>query len=153
MFSLFYGLYEYLTRKEEFHILIIGLDKAGKTTVLERLKTLYTDTSGLEPAQILPTVGLNIARFEAIKSPLVFWDLGGQAALRSIWDKYFGETHAVLFVVDASQVERIEEAKAVLDKTLGEGNGFDERGMGKSKDCMKQLAFMHDRVPAVPPMA
>jgi len=119
MFSLFYGLYEYMTRKEEFHILIIGLDMAGKTTVLERLKTLYTDYSGLEPTQILPTVGLNIARFETKNIPLVFWDLGGQASLRSIWEKYYADTHAILFVVDASQIERIEEAKAVLDRTLG----------------------------------
>ena len=119
MFSLFYGFYEYMTRKEEFHILIIGLDKAGKTTVLERLKSLYTDATGLEPGQILPTVGLNIARFEVKNTPLVLWDLGGQLALRSIWERYYGEAHAVLFVVDAANVQRIDEAKAVMDKALG----------------------------------
>lgn len=144
-------------RKEELHILIIGLDRAGKTTLLEKLKTLFTDCPGLEadkvglvegfalgsalnspapkhslasnipptpqsaPAllQVLPTVGLNIARFEAYGSPLVFWDLGGQAGLRSIWDKYYGESHALLFVVDATDRARLEEAKACLDRTLG----------------------------------
>lgn len=51
-FSLFYGCYEYMTRKEELHILIVGLDRAGKTTILERLKTLYTPYPGLEPNQV-----------------------------------------------------------------------------------------------------
>ena len=119
MFSLFHGCYEYMTRKEELHILIIGLDKAGKTTMLERLKSLYTDYSGLDPAQILPTVGLNIARFEAHNTPLVFWDLGGQAQLRSIWEKYFAESHAVVFVVDSTNEDRLAEAKIVMDKALG----------------------------------
>lgn len=120
MFSLFSGCYEYMTRKEEFHILVVGLDKAGKTTLLERLKTLYTDFPGLDPAQIVPTVGLNIGRIEAAATPMVFWDLGGQAGLRSIWDKYYAESHAVIFVVDAADVRRIEEAKQVLDRMLGE---------------------------------
>ncbi len=120
MFSLFHGCYEYATRKEELHLLIVGLDRAGKTTLLERLKTLFTDISGLDPAQILPTVGLNIARFEVGGTPLVLWDLGGQAQLRSIWDKYFAEAHALVYVVDAADVDRIPEAKAVMDKALGE---------------------------------
>ena len=123
MFSLFHGCYEYVTRKEELHILIIGLDKAGKTTLLERLKTLYTDYTGLDPAQILPTVGLNIARFEVQNAPLVLWDLGGQAQLRTIWDKYYAESHAVVFVVDAADVDRIAEAKQVMDKSLGKLRG------------------------------
>ena len=119
MFSLFHGCYEYATRKEELHILIIGLDKAGKTTLLERLKTLYTEHAGLQPSQILPTVGLNIARFEAHNTPMVFWDLGGQTQLRSIWEKYYAETHALVFVIDAADVDRIAEAKMIMDRALG----------------------------------
>ena len=38
MFSLLYGLWEYVFRKEELRVLILGLDKAGKTTLLEKLK-------------------------------------------------------------------------------------------------------------------
>lgn len=119
MFSLIYGLVEYLLRKDEFHILILGLDKAGKTNLLEKLKTLYTDMLGMEPSKILPTVGLNVGRMEAFKSNLVLWDLGGQPGLRSIWDKYFDETHALVYVVDASDRERFEESKRALDKVLG----------------------------------
>jgi ADP-ribosylation factor related protein 1 len=64
MFSLLSGCFEFMLRKEELHILIVGLDKAGKTTLLERLKTLYTDVPGLEADKVLPTVGLNLANFE-----------------------------------------------------------------------------------------
>jgi hypothetical protein len=64
MFGLFSGCFEALLRKEELHVLLIGLDKAGKTTLLERLKTLYTDLPGLEADKVLPTVGLNLAHFQ-----------------------------------------------------------------------------------------
>eukprot|EP00798_Chlamydomonas_sp_ICE-L_P029776 gene29776-5237_t len=68
MFSLFYGLFEYLLRREEYHVLILGLDKAGKTNVLERLKTQFTQFIGLDPGKILPTVGLNVGRIEVMLS-------------------------------------------------------------------------------------
>jgi len=46
MFSLIYGFVEYMCRQDEFHVLIIGLDKSGKTNVLEKLKTLLSDMAG-----------------------------------------------------------------------------------------------------------
>ena len=119
MFSLLYGFYEYLTHKEEVHILVIGLDRAGKTRLLDRIRLLFTGLSTLENGHTLPTVGLNIARFDLKNVPLVFWDLGGQAQLRSIWEKYYGESHALVFVVDASDHARLAEAKGVLEKLMG----------------------------------
>lgn len=53
MFSLLYGFWEYIFRKEELRVLILGLDKAGKTNLLERLKTLYTDSPGLESDKVM----------------------------------------------------------------------------------------------------
>nr|GFB62602.1 ADP-ribosylation factor-related protein 1 [Tanacetum cinerariifolium] len=55
MFSLFYGLWKYLVSKTEFHVLILGIDKAGKTTLLEKLKTQYSSIEGLPPDRIVPT--------------------------------------------------------------------------------------------------
>jgi ADP-ribosylation factor related protein 1 len=119
MFSLISGCIEHLCRKDQFHLLILGVDKSGKTNVLEKLKQLLTDLPGMDPSQIMPTVGLNVGKMEAFNSQLVFWDLGGQQGLRSIWDKYYAETHGLVFVVDATDPERFDEAKVALDKALG----------------------------------
>ncbi|KAI7839059.1 hypothetical protein COHA_007201 [Chlorella ohadii] len=120
MFSLLSGCFEFLLRKEELKVLIIGLDRAGKTTLLERLKTLYTDVPGLEADKVLPTVGLNLAHFEALGAPLLCWDVGGAAGLRGIWSKYYAECHALVFCVDAADGGRLDEAKAALDRALGD---------------------------------
>ncbi|KAK7245807.1 hypothetical protein RIF29_40658 [Crotalaria pallida] len=118
MFSLFYGLWKHLFSKMELHVLILGIDKAGKTTLLEKMKSVYSNIEGLPHDRIVPTVGLNIGRIEVANSKLVFWDLGGQAGLRSIWEKYYEEAHAVVFVVDASCPSRFEDAKSALEKVL-----------------------------------
>ena len=118
MFGLIYGLMEHVLRKEELHILILGLDKAGKTTLLEKMKEMH-GLPGLEWDKILPTVGLNVGRIDMFNVLLIFWDLGGQVGLRTIWDKYYDEAHAVVFVVDAADDGRLQDCKAALDKVLG----------------------------------
>ncbi|KAI6696293.1 hypothetical protein NL676_016412 [Syzygium grande] len=118
MFSLFYGLWKYLFTKTEFHVLILGIDKAGKTTFLEKLKSIYLNTESLPPDRIVPTVGLNIGRIEVSNTKLMFWDLGGQPGLRSIWEKYYEEAHALVFVIDAASPSRFEESKSSLEKVL-----------------------------------
>ena len=72
----------------------------------------------LPPGKIPPTVGLNIARARIDRSNLIFWDLGGARSLRSLWERYYGEAHGLLFVVDASDVARLEEAREVLQSLL-----------------------------------
>ncbi|KAM7274204.1 hypothetical protein ACFE04_028868 [Oxalis oulophora] len=118
MFSLFYGFWKYMLSKTEFHVLILGVDKAGKTTLLEKLKSTYSDLEGLPPDRIVPTVGLNIGRVEISNTKLIFWDLGGQPGLRSIWEKYYEEAHAVIYVVDAASPSKFEDSKSALEKVL-----------------------------------
>eukprot|EP00955_Chlamydomonas_euryale_P114521 366281-Chlamydomonas_euryale.AAC.20 len=80
---------------------------------------MYTEVVGLDPGKILPTVGLNVGRIEAFGYNLVIWDLGGQSGLQSIWDKYYDESHAVIYVVDSANQARFAESKAALDRALG----------------------------------
>jgi len=105
MFHLLSAIWQSYFAVEEYKILVIGPDGAGKTTLLESLKTKYTDRPGLPRKNILPTVGLNIARVKAHSVNLLLWDLGGRRALRPIWSKYYKICHGVVLVVDGSVPE------------------------------------------------
>ncbi|EGC37775.1 arfrp1, ARF-like GTPase [Dictyostelium purpureum] len=118
MYSLLSGLWKYLFSKNEYFILILGLDGAGKTTLLEQIKTKYTKVPGLPPHKIIPTVGLNIAKTQYEEIKLTYWDLGGQSQLRSIWNKYFTDVHAVIYVVDSNDKERFTESKDELESIV-----------------------------------
>jgi len=104
--------------KDEFRVLILGVDKAGKTTLLEKLKSIYLKGGGLPPDRVVPTVGLNIGCIEDANAKLVFWDLGGQVGLRAIWEKYYEEAHAIMYVIDAATASSFEDAKSALDKVI-----------------------------------
>ncbi|CAK9787137.1 P-loop containing nucleoside triphosphate hydrolase protein [Cutaneotrichosporon oleaginosum] len=118
MYHLFKGLHTYLTRKDEYSIVIIGLDNAGKTTTLEKIKTLYNPTPGMPPDKIGPTVGQNIGKISLPSTTMHFFDLGGQRDIRSIWPRYYDECHAVVFVLDASDQARLSETWEVFDEVL-----------------------------------
>ncbi|KAJ7497781.1 P-loop containing nucleoside triphosphate hydrolase protein [Mycena latifolia] len=118
MYHLLKGLHEYLTRKEEFSVIIVGLDGAGKTTLLERIKTLYNETPGLTPDKIGPTVGQNTGTITLPSTILQFWDLGGQRGIRNIWHRYYDDCHAVAYVIDAEDRERLSEGWEVFDSVL-----------------------------------
>lgn len=88
MFSLLYGFWKYYFRREEYFVLILGLDNAGKTTFLEQSKTkLNKNYKGANLTKITATVGLNIGRIDTDGVILNFWDLGGQTELQTLWDK------------------------------------------------------------------
>jgi len=118
MFSLLYGLYKYLSSKDEYYILVVGLDNSGKTTFLENAKALYKGIEPLSAENIMPTVGLNICRVIINNVNLIFWDLGGSKELRSIWEKYYTSAQGVIFVVDSANQSRFQESKEELQKLL-----------------------------------
>lgn len=118
MFSLLLGLWEYLFSKAELHLLIVGLDDAGKTTLLEQLKGIFGKKPGIPLDKIPPTVGLNIARVDIKRNRIIFWDLGGQERLRVIWSKYYSESHGIVYVVDSANERRFEDAKTTLQTMI-----------------------------------
>ncbi|CEP14333.1 hypothetical protein [Parasitella parasitica] len=118
MYTLLSGFYNYLARKEEYYVLIIGLDNAGKTTLLERIKSIFMGVAGLDPDKIAPTVGLNIGKVDIKSSRINFWDLGGQKDLQSIWERYYTECHAIVFVVDSTDPVRLEECRDTFEKMI-----------------------------------
>ncbi|KAJ3314814.1 ADP-ribosylation factor protein 3 [Boothiomyces sp. JEL0866] len=116
MYTLLHGFYQQYTQKEQFFVIILGLDNAGKTTLLERIKFIYNKQKPMQ--QIAPTVGLNVGKVNVHSCRINFWDLGGQKQLQSIWEKYYHECHAIMFVVDSTDRERIEECKVTLEKVI-----------------------------------
>ena len=112
--------------QNEYRFLILGVGGAGKTCVLESLKTRFSPMPGLAPAQIVPTVGLNLARLEVPAESLtttttcVFWDLGGAFGLREIWERYYAECDGVLFVMDAAADSETSEDEHAVDENKNE---------------------------------
>ena len=94
-------------------MLILGLDSAGKTTIL------YQIASG-QAINTVPTVGFNMEELEYENIKFKVWDLGGQEALRPYWSCYYNNTNAVIFVIDSCDKERIHMARAELHKLAGE---------------------------------
>ncbi|AET38272.1 Arf family GTPase ARL3 Ecym_2552 [Eremothecium cymbalariae DBVPG len=109
MFHLAQGLYRSWNKKEQYSVLILGLDNAGKTTFLEQLKSLYHLYS--KPLDtIVPTVGQNVATVPMDKMTLLkFWDVGGQEALRAMWSEYYIQSHGIIFIIDSTDRDRLQE--------------------------------------------
>merc|ERR1719464_2034636 len=97
--------------RREVCIIMVGLDSAGKTTVLYRLMRGDAVTT-------IPTVGFNVEKLEYKNILFTVWDLGGQTRTRKIWEHYYQSTDALIFVVDSSDRDRIEEANEELLKML-----------------------------------
>ncbi|KAH8865712.1 ADP-ribosylation factor-related protein 1 [Schistosoma japonicum] len=113
MYTLLHGFWHYLSQKNEFSVLILGLDGAGKTTYLERAKINFVPNYKSIPMQkITTTVGLN----SGIR--LKFWDLGGQEELQSLWDKYYAESNGVIYVIDSADSDRFNESRNAFDKMV-----------------------------------
>eukprot|EP00045_Choanoeca_perplexa_P005252 m.44506 g.44506 ORF g.44506 m.44506 type:complete len:185 (+) comp13019_c0_seq4:87-641(+) len=103
-----------IKRKErELRILILGLDNAGKTTILRKF-------NGDDIDEIMPTLGFNIITLQHGEYSLNFWDVGGQKSLRTYWRNYFEDTDGLIWVVDSGDRRRLEDCKAELHVLLKE---------------------------------
>ncbi|XP_071478220.1 ADP-ribosylation factor 1-like [Diadema antillarum] len=99
--------------KKEVRILMVGLDAAGKTTILYKLKLGEIVTT-------IPTIGFNVETVEYKNISFTVWDVGGQDKIRPLWRHYYQNTQGLIFVVDSNDRERITEAKEELHRMLSE---------------------------------
>jgi len=99
--------------KKDMRILMVGLDAAGKTTILYKLKLGEIVTT-------IPTIGFNVETVEYKKINFTVWDVGGQDKIRPLWRHYFQNTQGLIFVVDSNDRERVTEACDELNKMLNE---------------------------------
>ena len=97
--------------KTPSRILMLGLDNAGKTTILYKLKLGEVVTT-------IPTIGFNVETVEYKHISFTVWDVGGQTKIRPLWQHYFENTDAVIFVVDSADKERFAEAREELEGIL-----------------------------------
>eukprot|EP00045_Choanoeca_perplexa_P010668 m.109692 g.109692 ORF g.109692 m.109692 type:complete len:200 (-) comp15351_c1_seq1:119-718(-) len=118
MFSLLSGLVDYMLQKPEYYILILGLDNAGKTTLLEQFKLLNRPNYKGKGRRIGPTIGLNVGHVDVRSARLTFWDLGGQSDLQELWNNYYKECHGIIYVVDSADQERLDESRQTFDKMI-----------------------------------
>ncbi|TID17706.1 P-loop containing nucleoside triphosphate hydrolase protein [Venturia nashicola] len=136
MYHLAKSIYLYATSKEEYSILLLGLDNAGKTTLLENIKALPINATSSAPyhpnLKTVPTVGQNVATITLPQCYLKIWDVGGQHSLRNIWKSYYSSCHAIIFVLDSTDIGDADLS------TLQDDNGAGSLGkenIGRLDEC------------------
>ncbi|KAJ4288553.1 hypothetical protein N0V90_011790 [Kalmusia sp. IMI 367209] len=107
-------------KDKEMRILMLGLDNAGKTTIVKKI--MNEDVNSVSP-----TLGFIIKTIEYDGYKLNIWDVGGQKTLRTYWKNYFEKTDTLIWVVDATDRERIDDCRHELEGLL-----LEERLMGAS---------------------
>ena len=110
---IFSKIWTKLISKRDVRILMVGLDAAGKTTILYQFKMG-------EIVKTIPTIGFNVETLEYKGLNFTVWDVGGQYKIRVLWKHYYQNTDGLIFVVDSNDKERIEEAGDELKKMLAE---------------------------------
>lgn len=92
---------------------MVGLDAAGKTTILYKLKLGEVVTT-------IPTIGFNVETVEYKNICFTVWDVGGQDKIRPLWRHYYQNTQGLIFVIDSNDRERMHESREELQRMLNE---------------------------------
>ncbi|TGZ64972.1 hypothetical protein CRM22_006077 [Opisthorchis felineus] len=93
---------------QEVRILLLGLDNAGKTTILKYL-------ASEDITQTTPTQGFNIKSVHSQGFKLNVWDIGGQRKIRPYWRNYFENTDVLIYVIDSADRKRFEETGETME--------------------------------------
>ncbi|XP_069061026.1 ADP-ribosylation factor-like protein 13B isoform X1 [Pleurodeles waltl] len=92
-------------------LVMVGLDNAGKTATVRGIQ-------GESPVDVTPTVGFSKTELKQGRFEITIFDLGGGKRIRGIWKNYYAESFGVIFVVDSSDLERMEETKETMTEVL-----------------------------------
>ncbi|KAM3935012.1 ADP-ribosylation factor-like protein 13B isoform 2-T2 [Leptodactylus fuscus] len=92
-------------------LVMVGLDNAGKTATVKGIQ-------GESPQDVAPTVGFSKADIRQGRFDITMFDLGGGKQIRGIWKNYYAESYGVVFVIDSSDVDRMEETKETVAEVL-----------------------------------
>jgi Arf/Sar family protein len=115
MGNTFRKLFDNLFGNREMRVVMLGLDAAGKTTILYKLHIG-------EVLSTVPTIGFNVEKVQYKNVIFTVWDVGGQEKLRPLWRHYFNNTDALIYVVDCCDRDRVEKAasefKQIIDDPL-----------------------------------
>ncbi|ORX44072.1 CPS1 protein [Hesseltinella vesiculosa] len=102
-----------LFSNKEMRVLMLGLDAAGKTTILYKLKLNQSVTT-------IPTVGFNVESVTYKNVKFNVWDVGGQDKIRNLWRHYYAGTQGLIFVIDSQDRDRIDEARQELHRIMSD---------------------------------
>jgi len=94
-------------------IVVVGLDNAGKTTIIERLKPQEKQTM-----EVAATVGFHIDQFKKGSLTFTVFDMAGAGRYRNLWSEHYKDAEAVVFVVDSADKFRLVVAKDEIDAML-----------------------------------
>ncbi|KAG6331716.1 hypothetical protein ID866_7377, partial [Astraeus odoratus] len=101
------------SKEQDVRILMLGLDSAGKTTILYRLQIG-------EVVSTIPTIGFNVETVQYKNIKFQVWDLGGQSSIRPYWRCYFPNTSAIIYVIDSADHARLSTSRSELLTMLSE---------------------------------
>ncbi|KAI5199317.1 ARF/SAR superfamily [Aureobasidium subglaciale] len=98
-------------KDKEMRILMLGLDNSGKTSIVKNIM-------GEDINTVSPTLGFIIKTIDYDGYKLNIWDVGGQKTLRTYWKNYFEKTDTLIWVVDGTDRERIDDCRQELEGLL-----------------------------------
>lgn len=107
------SLFDKILGRKKARILLLGLDCAGKTTLLYQFKLG-------ESVAAVPTTGFSVETVKYKNISFVMWDISGGGRVINFWNKFYENTQGIIFVIDSSDKYRIETAKLEMHKMLSE---------------------------------
>ncbi|MFH4975142.1 hypothetical protein AB6A40_001851 [Gnathostoma spinigerum] len=102
-------------RKKKVTLCVLGIDGAGKTTITRALE------SG-DLNDIFPTNGFSVSHFRCNRTDITMYDVGGGERIRAIWSNYYAEVFGIIYVIDGSNAQRLNETGDVLKEVIADKN-------------------------------